>query len=343
MSDIVNAFKQTKGYKKRKNLLSDTQEVAQQPQEQETENQALTASQQQNIALDTSGTKDSDRLAQLEQLAAAETAQNEANKQAAQAAAQAQQKAQESQNRLSEQAQNVYNNAHNDMGWKKYYNEEKQKVRDSAFKNDGFGSWLQDVFNAGWDSRLAESQARNRYSFFASKAKDEGYQAIGKIFLETAEQEREHASRLFKFLEGGELEITASFPAGKIGTTLENLQAAAYGEHEENTDMYPRFAQIAAEEGFDSIAEVLKNIGYAERYHESRFRALIDAIENGTLFKQDKIVMWRCTNCGMWHIGTEAPKVCPACLHPQGYFISEGTISRCDTNEGFCEYAKIDE
>ena len=144
-----------------------------------------------------------------------------------------------------------------------------------------------------------ESQARNRYSFFASRAKDEGFQAIGKIFLETAEQEREHASRLFKFLEGGALEITASFPAGKIGTTLENLNAAAYGEHEENTDMYPRFAQIAAEEGFDSIAEILKNIGLAERYHESRFRALADAIENGTLFKQDKIVMWRCTNCGM--------------------------------------------
>ena len=188
-----------------------------------------------------------------------------------------------------------------------------------------------------------ESQARNRYSFFASKAKEEGFQAIGKIFTETAEQEREPASRLFKFLEGGVLEITASFPAGKIGTTLENLQAAAYGEHEENTDIYPKFAQIAAEEGFDSIASVLKNIGLAERYHESRFRALIDAIENGTLFKQDKIVMWRCTNCGMWHIGTEAPTVCPACLHPQGYFISEGTISRCDTSEGFCEYAKIDD
>ena len=130
-----------------------------------------------------------------------------------------------------------------------------------------------------------ESQARNRYSFFASKAKEEGFQAIGKIFTETAEPEREHASRLFKFLEGGVLEITASFPAGKIGTTLENLQAAAYGEHEENTDIYPKFAQIAAEEGFDSIASVLKNIGLAERYHESRFRALIDAIENGTLFK----------------------------------------------------------
>ena len=173
-----------------------------------------------------------------------------------------------------------------------------------------------------------ESQARNRYTFFASAAKKEGFQAISKIFLETADQEKEHASRLFKFLEGGDIEITASFPAGKIGTTLENLQAAAYGEHEENTDMYPKFAQIAAKEGFPAIAEILKNIGYAERYHESRFRALADAIENGTLFK---------------HIGTEAPKVCPACLHDQGYFISEGTISRCDTNEGFCEYSVIDD
>ncbi|MBQ6011889.1 MAG: hypothetical protein IJL23_02090, partial [Alphaproteobacteria bacterium] len=164
----------------------------------------------------------------------------------------------------------------------------------------------------------------------------------GKIFQETADQEKEHAERLFKYLEGGELEITAAFPAGKIGDTLENLKAAAYGEHEENTDMYPRFAEIAAKEGFTAIAEVLKNIGYAERYHESRFRALADAIEKGTLFKSDKIVMWRCTNCGNWHIGTEAPKVCPACLHTQGYFISEGIISRCDTSEGFCEYANKD-
>ncbi|MDR0967772.1 MAG: rubrerythrin family protein [Rickettsiales bacterium] len=184
-----------------------------------------------------------------------------------------------------------------------------------------------------------ESQARNRYTFFASKAKDEGYQAIGKIFSETADQEKEHAERLFKYLEGGDIEITYNFPAGKIGTTLENLQAAAFGEHEENTVMYPTFAQIAAQEGFDAIAEVLKHIGMAERYHESRYRALIEAIENGTLFKQDKIVMWRCTNCGNWHIGKEAPNVCPACLHPQGYFISEGTISHCDTSEGFCEYA----
>lgn len=186
-----------------------------------------------------------------------------------------------------------------------------------------------------------ESQARNRYTFFAAKAKEEGYQAIGKIFAETADQEKEHAERLFKYLEGGDLEITAAFPAGKIGTTLENLQAAAFGEHQENTVLYPEFAQVAASEGFDAIASVLKNIGHAERYHESRYRALIDALENGTLFKQDKIVMWRCTNCGNWEIGTYAPIVCPACLHPQGYFISEGTTKHCDTNEGFCEFAEM--
>jgi len=187
-----------------------------------------------------------------------------------------------------------------------------------------------------------ESQARNRYSFFAGAAKKEGYEAIAKIFDETAEQEREHASRLFKFLEGGELEITAAFPAGKIGTTLENLRAAQFGENEENTIMYPKFAEIAAGEGFDAIASVLKNIGMAERYHESRYKALADAIESGTLFKSDKVVMWRCTNCGNWHIGTEAPAICSACLHPQGYFISEGIASKCDTNEGFCEVANRD-
>ncbi len=186
-----------------------------------------------------------------------------------------------------------------------------------------------------------ESQARNRYVFFASAAKKEGFEAIAKVFLETAEQEKEHASRLFKFLEGGELEITAAFPAGKIGTTAENLAAAIYGEHEENTDMYPKFAEVAASEGFVAIAEVLKNIGLAERYHEARFKALLTAIEKDTLFKADKDVMWRCTNCGMWHIGTEAPKVCPACLHPQGYFISEGIASECETSEGFCEFAKM--
>ena len=187
-----------------------------------------------------------------------------------------------------------------------------------------------------------ESQARNRYTFFASQAKKEGFEAIGKIFSETADQEKEHAERLFKYLEGGEIEIAASFPAGKIGTTLENLKAAAFGERYENTEMYPKFAQVAAQEGFGAIASVLKHIGYAERYHESRYRALIDAIEKGTLFKQDKIVMWRCTNCGNWHIGKEAPTICDACLHTQGYFISEGTINRCDTNEGFCEYSVMD-
>ena len=187
-----------------------------------------------------------------------------------------------------------------------------------------------------------ESQARNRYTFFASRAKKDGFEAIGKIFEETAAQEKEHAECLFKMLDGGAIEITAAFPAGKIGTTLDNLKAAAFGEHEENTEMYPKFAQIAASEGFDSIAEVLKHIGYAERYHESRFRALIEAIEKDTLFKQPDVVMWRCTNCGNWHIGKSAPEICSACAHPRGHFISEGTISRCDTNEGFCEYTKID-
>ena len=182
-----------------------------------------------------------------------------------------------------------------------------------------------------------ESQARNRYTFFASAATKEGYQAIAKIFLETAEQEKEHASRLFKMLEsGGEMEITAAFPAGKIGTTLENLRAAAFGENHENTEMYPEFAQTAAAEGFPAIADILKNIGHAERYHEARFKALADAIEHGTLFKSDVDVMWRCTNCGNFEVGRAAPDLCNACLHPQGHFISEGTINRCDTNEGFC-------
>lgn len=183
-----------------------------------------------------------------------------------------------------------------------------------------------------------ESQARNRYTFFASKAKAEGFQAVAKIFEETAAQEKEHAERLFKFLEGGDLTIEGTWPAGKIGTTLENLRAAAFGEHEENTDMYPKFAQIAAQEGFTAIADILKHIGYAERFHEARYTAIANALENGTLFKQDDIVLWRCTNCGNWHIGKEAPQVCPACLHPQGWFISEGTLKECNTSEGFCKY-----
>jgi rubrerythrin len=186
---------------------------------------------------------------------------------------------------------------------------------------------------------VGESQARNRYTFFASKAKAEGYEAIGKIFTETADQEKEHAERLFKLMEGGDLEITAACSAGKIGSTLENLLASAAGENHENSEMYPQFAQIAADEGFAAIAEAFRNIGHAERYHESRYRALAEDIENGTLFKRDRAAMWRCTNCGNWHIGTEAPKVCSACLHARGYFISDGTISRYDTGDGFREYA----
>lgn len=171
-----------------------------------------------------------------------------------------------------------------------------------------------------------ESQARNRYTIFASIAKKEGLQAISKIFLETADQEKEHASRLFKFLDGGMMEINASFPAGKIGTTLENLKAAANGEYEEHSDMYPTFAKIAEQEGFLDVAGAMHNIAKAEMLHESRFNALIHAIENNTLFKNKEAVLWFCTNCGMWHIGTEAPKVCPACNHEQGYFISENIL-----------------
>jgi rubrerythrin len=185
-----------------------------------------------------------------------------------------------------------------------------------------------------------ESQARNRYTFFASQAKKDGFEAIGKIFEEVAGQEKEHAERLFKMLEGGELEIKAPFPAGKIGTTLENLRHAAFGEHEENTDLYPSFAETAAKEGFSAIADMFRNIGMAERYHEAKYTALANAIENGTLFKSAKVVLWRCTNCGNWHIGLEAPELCNACLHPKGYFVSEATLSECDTNEGFCSYAK---
>jgi rubrerythrin len=185
-----------------------------------------------------------------------------------------------------------------------------------------------------------ESQARNRYTFFASQAKKDGFEAVGKIFEETAAQEKEHGERLFRFLEGGELEIKATYPAGKIGTTLENLRHAAYGEHEENTEIYPSFAETATKEGFDAIADILRHIGMAERYHEARFTALAEAIENGTLFRAANVVMWRCTNCGNWHIGTEAPDLCPACLHPKGYFISEATLADCDTNQGFCSYIK---
>ncbi len=167
---------------------------------------------------------------------------------------------------------------------------------------------------------VGESQARNRYSYFASKAKKDGYVQISNIFEETANQEKEHAKRLFKLLEGGEVEITGSFPAGVIGDTLDNLKASAAGENYEQTSMYPEFADGASEEGFDSIADIFLAIAVAEKQHEKRFRELAANIEAGTVFKKDKPVVWRCQNCGYIHEGTEAPDTCPACAHPQAHF-----------------------
>ncbi len=165
-----------------------------------------------------------------------------------------------------------------------------------------------------------ESQARNRYTYFASKAKKEGYVQIAAIFQETADQEKEHAKRLFKFLEGGEVEITASFPAGVIGSTLENLKAAAEGEHYEYETMYPGFAKVAREEGFEEIAAVFEAIAVAEKQHEKRYKDLAANIEAGRVFKRDEEVVWRCRNCGYLHKGTEPPEKCPACAHDKGYF-----------------------
>ena len=165
-----------------------------------------------------------------------------------------------------------------------------------------------------------ESQARNRYTYFASVAKNEGYVLISEIFTETANQEKEHAKRLFKFLEGGTAEITATFPAGIIGDTAANLEASAKGENEEWTDMYPSFAATAREEGFPEIANVCRSIAVAEKMHEARYLKLLENLENGTVFKKDEAVMWKCNNCGFIYEGTEAPERCPACDHPQAHF-----------------------
>ena len=165
-----------------------------------------------------------------------------------------------------------------------------------------------------------ESQARNRYSYYASKAKKEGFVQMAAIFEETANQEKEHAKRLFKFLEGGETEIQAAFPAGVIGTTLENLEAAAAGEHYEHTEMYPEFAQVALKEGFGEIASVFTAIAVAEKQHEKRYLDLAGNIETGKVFKREKPVVWRCRNCGYLHEGTEAIEKCPACAHPKAHF-----------------------
>jgi len=165
-----------------------------------------------------------------------------------------------------------------------------------------------------------ESQARNRYTYFASQARKEGYMQISAIFEETANQEKEHAKREFKFLQGGETEITASYPAGKIGTTVENLKEAAAGENYETTSMYPDFAKVADEEGFKDIAEVFRNIAVAEARHRDRYLALEKNIQESKVFKRDKKVRWVCRNCGYVHEGEEAPKACPACAHPQAHF-----------------------
>ena len=165
-----------------------------------------------------------------------------------------------------------------------------------------------------------EAQARNRYDYYASVAKKEGYVQIADIFAETANQEKEHAKRLFKFLEGGDVEIQADYPAGVIGTTAENLKAAAKGENYEWTDMYPTFAKVAREEGFNEIANVFEAIAVAEKQHEKRYLGLLANVEAGTVFKKDQVVTWRCRNCGYLHVGQEAPEKCPACAHPQAHF-----------------------
>jgi rubrerythrin len=165
-----------------------------------------------------------------------------------------------------------------------------------------------------------ESQARNRYSFFAGKARKDGYVQIADIFEETAQQEREHAKRLFKFMTGGEAPVAAGFPFGVIGETIDNLKAAAAGENHEWTTMYPEFAKIARAEGFDEIADAMDAIAVAEKQHEKRYLDLAKNIEEGKVFKRNSAVIWRCRNCGYLHDGAEAPDICPACAHGQEHF-----------------------
>jgi rubrerythrin len=165
-----------------------------------------------------------------------------------------------------------------------------------------------------------ESQARNRYTYFASVAQKAGLVKIAKIFTETAEQEKEHAKRFFSFLEGGNVEITAMFPAGVVGTTLDNLTAAANGEYEEHSILYPEFARVAYQEGFEVVAKTFEFIVIAERHHEKQFRVLAEKLENNMIFRSDEVVNWRCLNCGYICESVEAPGVCPACAHPQAYF-----------------------
>jgi len=169
-------------------------------------------------------------------------------------------------------------------------------------------------------SFAGESQARSRYTFFASVAKKEGYEQIAGVFMETAEQEKEHAKRFFKFLEGGMVEITASYPAGAIGTTQENLLEAANGENEEWVDLYPEFAKVADEEGFKAIATAFRMIAKVEAEHERRYRALLERVIAKKVFEREEEIEWQCRNCGYVHVGKNAPETCPACVHPKSYF-----------------------
>ena len=169
-------------------------------------------------------------------------------------------------------------------------------------------------------SFAGESQARMRYTYFASQAKKEGYEQISAVFTETAEQEKEHAKRFFKFLEGGMVEVNASFPAGVIGNTAENLKAAAAGENEEWSELYPSFAKIAEEEGFKAIAAVFRLIAKVEAEHERRYKALLARVEEGKVFEREEEIEWQCRNCGYIHRGKKALDTCPACAHPQAYF-----------------------
>ena len=165
-----------------------------------------------------------------------------------------------------------------------------------------------------------ESQARMRYTYFASVAKKEGYEQIAGVFQETADQEKEHAKRFFKFLEGGMVEITASYPAGIISNTMDNLKEAAAGEHEEWADLYPVFADVAEKEGFPVVAKAFREISKVEAEHERRYLILLQHVESGTVFKRDEPITWQCRNCGYLYEGAEAPETCPACLHPQAFF-----------------------
>ena len=169
-------------------------------------------------------------------------------------------------------------------------------------------------------SFAGESQARNRYDYFSKAAKKEGYVEIAKLFAETALQEQQHAKRFFKFLEGGAVEITATYPAGMIGSTVDNLKAAAGGENEEWTEIYPSFAKVAREEGYEVVAKLYEAICVAEELHEKRYRVMLASLEDGSVFKQSAPVKWVCSNCGFVHEGDEAPGVCVCCAHPQAYF-----------------------